>query len=175
MASYFKAVSEELKDWKKALLVIVLTVARLIYGWSWFEAGLHKLTWLSDGQLNSVKKIGTMVTNLAGPNVKSYDPLYINKLFAWLGETIFAGAMPAVTDFLVVIFEILIGVVLILGFRLFWAGLVATFLNLQFIAGGSFNNFGYIWTNLAIMKFAKYGELIGLDGYLRFKKAKKLL
>ena len=175
MASYFKAVSAELKDWKKALLVIIFTVARLIYGWAWLNAGWHKLSWLSDGKLDSAGLIEKMALNLAGPEVKRFDPLYINSAFAWIADNIFAGAMPAVTDFLVVVCELGIGVLIILGLRVFWAALVATFLNLQFMAAGSFNNFGYIWTNLALMKFAKYAELIGLDGYLRFKKGKELL
>lgn len=78
--------------------------------------------------------------------------------------------MPGVTDFLVVTFEILVGVFMILGFRIFWGALIAMFMNLQFIAGASFNNFGYIWTNLAMLKFAQYAELIGLDGLLRYRK-----
>lgn len=174
MANYLKTVSAELKDWKKALLVLIFTVARIIYGWAWLNAGIHKLSWLGDGELNSVKKITDLVANIAGPEVKRFDPLKINKAFGWIAENIFAG-MPAFTDFLVVILEILIGLLLILGFRVFWSALVATFLNLQFMAGGSFNNFGYIWTNLAFMKFTKYTELIGLDGYLRSKKGKELL
>ena len=174
MVSYFNSVSAELKDWKKALLVLVFTVARIIYGWSWAGSGLHKLAWFSDGKLNSVGKIGTLVKNIAGPEVKSFDPLYINKAFGWIAQNIFAG-MPAVTDVLVVSFEILVGLAIILGFRIFWAALIATFLNLQFLAGASFNNFGYIWTNLAFAKFSKYVEFIGLDGFLRFKKNKELL
>lgn len=167
MSSYFKTVGVELKDWKKALLVVIFTVARLIYGWSWTSSGFGKLTtWFSDGKLNSVGKINTMVTNLAGPEVTRFDPLYINKVFAWIADNIFAG-MPAVTDVLVVVLEILVGIAVILGFRIFWSALVATFLNIQFIAGASFNNFGYIWTNLAFMKFAKYVDFLGIDGYLR--------
>ncbi|NJD03410.1 MAG: DoxX family membrane protein [Ruminiclostridium sp.] len=175
MALYVKAVLAGLKDWKKALPVLIFTIARIIYGWAWVEAGWHKLAWLSDGKLNSAGLITKMATNLAGPEVKRFDPLSINSAFAWIGNNIFAGAMPAVTDFLVVVFEILIGVLIILGLRVFWAALVATFLNLQFIAAGSFNNFGYLWTNLALMKFAKYAEYIGIDGYLRSKKGKELL
>ncbi len=174
MNAYFEAVKVELKNWKIAVLVIVFTVARVIYGWAWFEAGIEKLGWFSDGKLNSAAKIGTFITNIAGEKVTKFDPLYINKAWAWVADNVFLG-MPGLTDSLVVIFEILVGISMILGFRIFWSALIAMFMNLQFLAGGSFNNFGYIWTNLAMLKFAKFAELIGVDGFLRFKKSKKLL
>ncbi|WP_206812095.1 DoxX family protein [Paradesulfitobacterium ferrireducens] len=97
MNSYFEAVSAKMKDWKVAVLVIVFTVARILYGYAWFEAGLHKIAWFSDGKLNSAGKIGTMITNIAGPKVTSFDPLYINKAWAWVAQNIFLG-MPGVTD-----------------------------------------------------------------------------
>lgn len=175
MTSYFDAVKAELKDWKASLLVIVLTVARIIYGYSWLHSGLGKATtWFSDGKLNAAPKIQTLVTNIAGPKVTSFDPLYINKFFGWVANTIFLG-MPAVTDVLVVVFEISVGVLMILGFRVFWGALIAIFMNIQFMAGASFNNFGYIWTDLAMLKFSKYAELLGLDGFLRYKRNQKLL
>ena len=169
MTSYIDAVKEQLKDRKVAFLVIIFTVARVIYGWSWFAAGLHKLAWFSDGKLNSAGKIGTLITNIAGPKVTSFDPLYINKAFAWVAQNVFLS-MPGVTDTLVVILEILVGVSMLLGFRIFWFALIAMFMNVQFLAGGSFNNFGYIWTNLAFLKFAQYAELLGVDGFLKYKK-----
>ena len=174
MTSYFGAVKEQLKDRKVAFLVIIFTVARLIYGWSWFQSGLHKLAWFSDGKLNSTGKIGTLIKNIAGPEVKSFDPLYINKAWAWVAQNIFQG-MPGVTDGLVVILEISVGLTMILGLRIFWTAIIAMFMNVQFIAGASFNNFGYIWTNLAMMEFAKYAELLGVDGYLKYKQNKDLL
>jgi|SRR5680860_55508 len=173
MTAYIDKVKEEFKDWKVATLVIIFTVARLIYGWAWFEAGLHKLAWFSDGKLNATGLIGKMITNLTGPKVTHFDPLYINKAFAWIAQNVFQG-MPGVTDVLVVIFEIAVGVLMILGFRIFWVALVAMFMNLQFIAAGSANNFGYIWTNLAFLKFAKHAELLGLSGFLKFRKGNNL-
>lgn len=174
MTSYIDAVKEQLKDRKVALLVIIFTVVRLIYGWAWFEAGLHKLEWFSDGKLNSAGKIGTLITNIAGPKVTSFDPLYINKAFAWVAQNVFLS-MPGVTDTLVVILEISVGVSMLLGFRVFWFALIAMFMNVQFLAGGSFNNFGYIWTNLAFLKFAQHAELLGVDGFLKYKKNKEAL
>lgn len=174
MTAYFNAVKAELKDGKIALLVLVFTVARVIYGLKWVESGIGKLVWFSDGKLNSAAKIQTMITNIAGEKVTNFDPLGINQAFAWVAKNVFLG-MPGLTDGLVVIFEILVGLFMILGFRVFWGALIAMFMNIQFIAGGSFNNFGYIWTNLAMFKFAKYAELIGVDGFLRFKNSKKLL
>lgn len=168
MATYSQSVKDQLKDPKTAILALIFTVARLIYGWAWVESGLHKLTWFTDGKLNSAAKISSLVTNIAGEKVTSFDPLYINKGFAWIAQHIFLG-MPGVTDTLVVIFEISVGVCMILGFRIFWTALVAMFMNLQFLAGGSFNNFGYIWTNLAMLKFAKYAELLGIDGFLKYR------
>ncbi len=172
MTQYFDAVKAQLKDWKVAILVIVFTVARIIYGWAWVEAGLHKLAWFSDGKLNSAGLIKGLVTNLVGPKVTHFDPLGINQAFAWIANNVFLS-MPTLTDALVVILEILVGVVMILGLRVFWAALIAIFMNVQFIAAGSFNNFGYIWTNLAMLKFAKYAELIGVDGFLRFRNGDK--
>ncbi|MCB8815221.1 DoxX family protein [Desulfosporosinus shakirovi] len=174
MSSYFEAVKTQLKDRKVAFLVIIFTVARLIYGWAWVESASHKLVWFSDGKLNSAGKIESLVTNIAGPKVSSFDPLYINKGFSWVAQNIFLG-MPGVTDTLVVIFEILVGLSMLLGFRIFWFALIAMFMNVQFLAGGSFNNFGYIWTNLGFLKFAQYAELLGVSGFLKYKKNKKLL
>ncbi|MDQ7092821.1 DoxX family membrane protein [Desulfosporosinus sp. PR] len=175
MTAYSDAVKAKFKDGKVAFLVIIFTVARLIYGWAWVTSGFEKLTtWFTDGKLNSAGKIGTLITNIAGPKVTSFDPLYINKAFAWLAQNVFLG-MPQVTDTLVVIFEISVGVCMILGFRIFWTALVAIFMNLQFFGGGSFNNFGYVWTDLAMLKFAQYAELLGVSGYLKYRKNRDLL
>jgi len=168
MNSYLNEVKDQLKDWKIAALVLIFTVARVVYGWAWMKSGIGKLAWLSDGQLNSAGKIQAMITNIAGPEVSRFDPLMINKIFGSIAQNIFLG-MPAVTDVLVVVIEIGVGLAMILGFRVFWAALVALFMNTQFIAGGSFNNFGYIWTNVAVINFAKHAELIGVSGYLKFK------
>ena len=170
MSAYFKSVSAELKkDWKTTVLVLIFTVARLIYGWSWFSAGWEKLSWFSNGKFNSGKEIQGLITNIAGPKVTRFDPLGINHLFGWIAQHVFLP-MGQVTDVLVVISELLVGVALILGFRIFWSALLAMFLNVQYIVAGSFNNFGYIWTNLAMLKFARYAELIGVGGFLSFKK-----
>ena len=173
MQTYSDALSKVFKDWKSAIVVGIFTIARVIYGWAWVEAGWEKLAWLSDGKLNAQGKIQGLIGAI-GPNAQRFDPLGINKTFAWIADNIFLN-MPALTDFLVVAFEILIGLVIIFGFKVFWGALVATFLNLQFMAAGSFNNFGYIWTNLAIMKWAKYFDAVGIDGYFRVKKGKDLL
>lgn len=174
MTSYLNEVKTQFTNRKLAFLVIIFTVARLIYGWAWVQSASHKLVWFSDGKLNSAGKIESLVTNIAGPKVTSFDPLYINKAFAWVAQNIFLG-MPGVTDTLVVIFELLVGLSMLLGFRIFWFALIAMFMNVQFLAGGSFNNFGYIWTNLAFLKFAQYAELLGVDGFLKYKRNKALL
>lgn len=173
MNSYIESVKAEFKSGKTALLVILFTLVRVIYGYGWFTAGLHKLAWLSDGKLNSAGLIGKMINNVAGPEVTKFDPLYINKFFGWVADTIFLG-MPGVTDTLVVIFEIGVGLFMILGFKVFWTALLALFMNTQFFAAGSFNNFGYVWTNIALMQFAKYAEVLGVDGFLKARKGKSL-
>jgi len=127
---------------------------------------------LKDGKaafLVIIFTLARLITNIAGEKVTNFDPLYINKAFAWIAQNVFLS-IPGVTDTLVVILEILVGVFMILGFRIFWTALIAMFMNLQFLAGGSFNNFGYIWTNLAMFKFARYAELLGVDGFLRSKQ-----
>lgn len=169
MSSYLEVVKEELKNWKTAALVLLFTVARIVYGWAWLTGGLHKLTWLSDGKINAAGFIQNMVNNLAGPEVTHFDPLMINNLFAWVAQHIFLG-MPALVDFLVVILEISIGIAMLLGFGVFWSSLIALFMNIQFMAGGSFNNFGYIWTDIAFMNFASQAELLGISGYLKYRK-----
>lgn len=174
MKEYIKELVSVLKNWKKAIPVVILTVARVIYGIAWFKSGIGKISWLSDGGANSLSRIEAMIKNIAGPEVTRFDPLKINKLFGWVAEEFFV-TMPGLTDALVVIFEILIGVCMILGFKIFISALIATFLNLQFFASGSFNNFGYVWTNLIFMKFAKYTEAIGLDGLIRAKRGKSIV
>lgn len=171
MSDYISYVKAQLKDWKVAVLTLVFTVARVIYGVAWIQAGEHKLAWLSDGKLNSTGLIKGMVGNLAGAK---NDPLGINNFYAWVANNIFVNTMPSFTDVMVVICEIVVGIVLVLGFKVFWGALAAVFMNLQFNAAGSFNNFGYIWSDLAFMKFAKYADLIGVSGYLDFKKNKGL-
>lgn len=174
MKTYLEALESVFKDWKKAVPVIILTVARIIYGWSWLKAGIHKISWFTDGKLNSQGMVEKVIANVAGPEVTSFDPLWINKGYGWMASNVFLS-MPALMDGLVVVFEILIGLFLIIGFRVFLTALVALFLNIQYMAAGSFSNFGYIWTNLIFMKFAKYTEVIGLDGFLRVRKGKELL
>lgn len=174
MSSYINSVKAELKNPITAVLVAIFTIARVIYGIAWVEAGLHKLAWFSDGKLNSAGLIGKMVNNLVGPEVHGFDPLHINNLFAWIAKHVFLG-MPGLTDGLVVIFEIAVGVFMILGLKVFWTALVALFMNTQFITAGSANNFGYIWTNIAMLQFSKYAELIGVEGYLKARKGNKLI
>ena len=174
MNSYTEAVKTEFKDWKKALLLIIFTIARIIYGWAWVSAGWEKATsgWFNFQGGHSAKLIAGMAANMLPPKAHGFDPLYINKLWSWVAIHIFNG-MPAVTDFIVPICEIAVGVGMIIGFRLLWVALLGLFLNVQFITSGSANNFGYIWTDIIVMNFAKYFELIGVSGYLSFKKGQK--
>lgn len=169
--SYFSWVQAELKDWKKALLVVVFTVARLVYGWAWLKAGFEKATsgWLNFAGGHSAKLIGNMAANMLPPKAHGFDPLYLNKLWSWVAVNIFNG-MPGVTDFLVPIAEMAVGILMIFGIKLLWTSLLGLFLNVQFIAAGSANNFGYIWTNIIVMNLAKYFELIGVSGYFKYKK-----
>jgi thiosulfate dehydrogenase [quinone] large subunit len=171
MNSYVDMVKAELKDWKKALVVVIFTVARLVYGYAWVEAGWEKATtgWLNFAGGHSAKLIAGMAANMLPPKAHGFDPLYINKLWSWVAVNVFNG-MPGVTDFLVPIAEIAVGIGMIIGFRVLWVALLGLFLNIQFIAAGSANNFGYIWTNIIVMQFDKYFELIGLSGYFKFKK-----
>ncbi len=174
MLSYFDWVKEQFKDTKTAVIATILTVARIIFGWAWLDAGWGKATtgWLNFQGGHSSKLIETMSTNLLPPKAHGFDPLYINKLWSWISVHIFNG-MPGLTDFLVPITEIAVGIFMILGIRLVWTALLGLFLNVQFIAAGSANNFGYIWTNIIIMNFAKYAEIIGLSGNFTYRKGIK--
>lgn len=167
--SYSEKVKDELRNPITAILVLIFTVVRVIYGWGWVHSGWGKLAWITNNKPDAAGKIGTMIKNIAGPEVTRFDPLYINKIWGWIAQNVFLS-LPQLTDTLVVVFEIGAGLLILLGFRVFWAALIMTFMNLQFFAGGSFNNFGYIWTNLLLMGFNKHAELIGLDGLLRSRK-----
>jgi thiosulfate dehydrogenase [quinone] large subunit len=171
MTSYIEQMKTEFKDWKTAALVVIFTVARIVYGWAWLKAGLGKVTdgWLNFSGGHASKLIGTMAANLLPPKAHDFDPLYINKLWSWIALHVFNG-MPGVTDFLVPICEMTVGLFMILGFRLFWTAILALFLNVQFAAAGSANNFGYIWTDIILMNVTRYAELLGLSGYLRARK-----
>ncbi len=176
MGEYVNSVTAELKkSWWNTIVVIVFTIARLIFGWAWFFAGWDKMTvehWLSDGKFNSGGLIQGMVASIQhshGP-----DPLHINNLLVWLANNIFLH-MGGLVDFLVVALEILIGLFIFFGFGFVWTIAVAIFLNLQYIAAGSANNFGYLVTDIIWLRFPSYASLIGVDGYIRFKKGQNLL
>ncbi|WP_088226798.1 DoxX family membrane protein [Desulfosporosinus sp. FKB] len=169
MNSYINGVKAELKDWKKALLVTVFTIARIVYGYAWVQAGWEKATsgWLNFAGGHAKGLIAGMAVNMLPPKAHGYDPLYLNKLWAWVAVHIFNG-MPGLTDFLVPICEIVVGIGMIIGFRLFWVAILGLFLNIQFITAGSANNFGYIWTNIIVMNLSNYFELIGISGYFKY-------
>lgn len=174
--SYWNAVGAELKkSWWNGAVVVVFTVCRILFGWAWFTAGWEKATsegWLSDGKFDA----GGLITKMIGNIQHSHgsDPLHLNGLLVWFAKHIFLN-MGGFTDFLVITFEMLIGLLVIFGFGILWAMLAALFLNLQFITSGSANNFGYIVTDIVFLSFPKYAGLIGIDGYIRYKKGKALL
>ncbi len=176
MGGYFNAVATELKkSWWNAVVVVVFTISRLIFGWDWFNAGWSKMTvehWLSDGKFNSGGLIQGMVAAIQhshGP-----DPLHLNDLLVWFSNNIFLH-MGGLVDFLVVALEILIGLFIFFGFGFVWTIAVAIFLNLQYAAAGAANNFGYLVTDIIWLKFPSYASLIGVDGYIRYRKGQKLL
>jgi thiosulfate dehydrogenase (quinone) large subunit len=175
MSSYIKSLSTEFKDWKRAVLIVIFTVARLIYGFSWLHGGIKKLPWLTDGKINSASLINVAVKNLETATTKNgADPLHLNDMLVWAAKHIFL-ATPILTDYMVVFSEIAIGIVIILGFKIIWIALLGMFLNTQYFTAGSANNFGYVWTNLGLMGFAKYTEAIGISGYLKARKGKELI
>ena len=169
--SYIDYIKAQFKNSRTAILTIIFTIARIIYGWSWVNSGWGKATsgWLNFDGGHAAKLISSMAKNIVPPAAHGLDPLHINSLWSWVAIHIFNG-MPAFTDFLVPISEMVVGILMIVGFQLFWAAILGLFLNVQFIAAGSANNFGYIWTNIIVMNSAKYAELIGLSGFLRYKK-----
>lgn len=174
--SYLESVGAEFKkSWWTAVVAVVFTICRIIFGWDWFKAGWDKMTkehWLSDGKFNSGGLIKGMVGNLQhshGP-----DPLHLNNLLVWFANHIFLN-MGGLVDFLVVVLEMLIGLFVIFGFGFVWAMVVALFLNLQYIAAGSANNFGYIVTDVVWIRFPSYASLIGVDGYIRYRKGQNLI
>jgi thiosulfate dehydrogenase [quinone] large subunit len=173
---YLNAVGAELKkSWWSSIVVVVFTVCRLIFGWDWFKAGWGKLTsegWLTDGKFNAGGFIKGMVSSLQ--HAHGPDPLHLNNVLIWFANNIFLN-MGGLVDFLVVFLEIFIGIFVFFGFGLVWTLVAALFLNLQYIAAGSANNFGYIVTDIVWLQFYKSASLIGVDGYIRYKRGKDLL
>lgn len=176
MSSYFNAVAGEFrKNGWNAFIVVVFTIARLIFGWDWFKAGWDKLTtehWLSDGKFNSGGLLQGMVASIQhshGP-----DPLHLDNLLVWATNHIFLQ-MGGFLDFLVVFFEIFIGLFVFFGFAFVWSMIAALFLNLQYATAGAANNFGYMVTDIVWLTLPKYASLIGVDGYIRYRRNKQLL
>ncbi|QQE80654.1 hypothetical protein [Alicyclobacillus sp. SO9] len=174
--SYIEAVTAELKkSWWNAIVVVVFTICRLVFGWDWFKAGWDKMVkegWLTDGKFNSGGLIKGMVNSIQhshGP-----DPLHLNNLLVWFANHIFLN-LGGFVDFMVVFFEMAIGVLIFFGFGVVWALVAAIFLNLQYAAAGAANNFGYLVTDIVWLQFPRYVSLIGFDGYLRYTKGKELL
>lgn len=165
MDSYKNYLKRSLTSWR-IVVIPLLTIARIFYGYRWLKSGIGKLVWFTDGKNNSYGFIANMIENM---RTDRGDPFRIGRIFAEIADTVFQN-MPALTDALVVILEILIGLLLIIGFRLVWTLIVALFLNLQFFAAGSTNNFGYVITNLIIIKWSELFDLLGLDGFLRSRK-----
>ncbi len=173
---YINAVGAELKkSWWNALVVVVFTIARLFYGWDWFKAGWDKMTtehWLTDGKFNSGGLIKGMVAAIQHSH--GMDPLHLDNLLVWFSNHIFLN-MGGLVDFLVVFLELFIGIFVFFGFGFVWSIVVAIFLNLQYAAAGAANNFGYLVTDIVWVKWPTYASLIGVDGYIRYRKGKKLL
>jgi len=173
---YLASVGAELKkSWWNAVVVVVFTICRLIFGWDWFKAGWDKMTsegWLTNGKFNSGGLIAKMVKNLQ--HAHGTDPLHLNNLLIWASNHIFLN-MGGFLDFLVVLFELLVGLFVFFGFGFIWAMAVAMFLNIQYAAAGSANNAGYIATAAVWLVFPSYASLIGIDGYIRFKRGQNLL
>lgn len=176
MGGYLNAVGAEFKKsgWN-AFVVVVFTLARLLVGWDWFKAGWDKLTvenWLGDGKFDAGGLLQGMVSGLQHSH--GMDPLHIDNLLIWVTNHIFLN-MGGFLDFLVVLFEIVIGIMVFFGVGFIWSMLVALFLNLQYAAAGAANNFGYLVTDMVWLSFPMYASLIGVDGYLRYRRNKTLL
>lgn len=173
---YIETVGAELrKSWWNTVVVIVFTICRLLFGWAFFKAGLEKATtenWFGDGKFDAGGLIHGMVNNIQ--HAHGPDPLYLNYLLVWFANHLFIP-MGQLTDALVVILEMAIGLFVFFGFGVFWTMIAALFLNLQFAAAGSANNFGYLVTDIVWLKWPSYAGLIGVDGYLRFRRGQNLL
>ncbi|WDL95518.1 hypothetical protein [Alicyclobacillus sp. ALC3] len=176
MNGYFSAVAGEFrKNGWNAFIVVVFTIARLFFGWDWFKAGWDKLTvehWLSDGKFNAGGLLKGMVASIQHSH--GMDPLHFDNLLVWAVNHIFVP-MGGFLDFLVVFFEIFIGLFVFFGFGFIWSMLAALFLNLQYATAGASNNFGYLVTDIVWVTLPKYASLIGFDGYIRYRRGKQLL
>lgn len=176
MNGYFNAIGEEFKkSWWNAVVAVVFTICRLFFGWDFFKAGLDKATtenWFGDGKFDAGGLIHGMVANIQHSH--GLDPLHLNSVLVWFANNIFIPC-GQFTDFLVILCEMLVGIFTFFGFGIFWTMIVALFLNLQFAAAGSANNFGYLVTDIVWFRFSRIAGLIGVDGYLRYRSKKPLL
>jgi|GEM_PF-650355 len=179
MGGYFSAVGEEFKkSWWNTIVIVVFTICRLLFGWDWFKAGWGKLTgseggvsWIG-GKFEAEGMIKGLVSGLQHSH--GADPLHLNNLLIWCCNNLFLN-MGGLTDFLVVFFELFIGIFCFFGFGMVWTMVAAIFLNLQYIAAGAANNFGYLVTDIVWLSFPKYAGLIGIDGYIRYRKGQALI
>lgn len=173
---YLSAVGVELKkSWWNAVVVVVFTIGRLLFGWDFFNAGFDKATsehWFTDGKFNAGGLISGMVKNVQHSH--GSDPLHLNGLLVWFANHLFIP-MGHATDVLVIFFEMAIGLFTFFGFGILWTMLAALFLNLQFATAGSANNFGYLVTDIVWFKWPSYAGLIGVDGYIRYRRGQNLL
>lgn len=179
MGGYIQAIGEEFKkSWWNTIVVIVFTIARLIFGWDWFKAGWGKLTGSEGGVswIGGKFEAGGMIKGMVSSLQHSHgaDPLHLNNLLIWFANNLFLK-MGGLTDFLVVFFEIFIGIFCFFGFAFVWSMVAGIFLCLQYISAGAANNFGYLVTEIVWLKFYKSASLIGVDGYLRYRKQHQLL
>lgn len=176
MNGYFGAIGAEFrKSGWNAFIVVVFTIARLIVGWDWFKAGWDKLTtenWLGDGKFNAGGLLKGMVSSIQHSH--GMDPLHLDNVLMWVTNHIFLN-LGGFLDFLVVAFEILIGLFVFFGFGFIASMVAALFLNILYATAGAANNAGYLVTDVIYLYMPTYGNLIGVDGYLRFRKGKKLL
>lgn len=179
MGGYLSAIGEEFKkSWWNAIVIVVFTICRLIFGWDWFKAGWGKLTGSEGGVswIGGKFEAGGMIKGMVSGLQHSHgaDPLHLNNILIWLANNLFLN-MGGLTDFLVVFFELFIGIFVFFGFGIAWTMVAAIFLNLQYITAGSANNFGYLVTDIVWLRFPKMAGLIGVDGYIRYRKGRALI
>ncbi len=140
-------------------------LVRLYVGWSWLDAGLHKLqdpAWMQTG--TALKGFWTNVVKLppdvARPAI-SYDWyrgflqfLLDNNTYTWFAKLVAAG-------------EFLVGVALILGIFTGFAALTGAFMNMNFMLAGSASTNPVLLVLAVLVLMAwKVAGLIGVDRFL---------
>src|SRR5690554_7523984 len=149
----------------QAIKRILFTLLRVYVGYTWLQAGLHKLTdpnWFGANAGTSISGFFRGVLAKASAE----NPV----VQGWYASFIEHVALPNATFFsyLVVLGEVLVGVALIVGVFTTFAALMGAFMNLNFMLAGTLSSNPVMLTLQALIVWAGMAAgYYGLDYFVR--------